>query len=213
MAERRVTKGKIKVFSNTTEPGLAGQLRRVADWRYRKPVELAGAAWRTAARRRDPYRLLPFPQAVHIEITNKCNIACVMCPQPTQPREQGMMSEDLFRRIIDELRRPPAAPGKRRHHGPRRTDAPSRFRKIRAHRERSPYSESLLQHQRHRPHGKTRAHPRRRPGARPPHHQPRRRDERNVRKPSASAPISNASWTTPAASWRSNANSARGVPS
>jgi spiro-SPASM protein len=101
--ERRVTKGKIKVFSNTTEPGIAGQARRILEWRRRSPVELAGTLARAAMRRGDPYRPLPFPQAVHIEITNRCNLACVMCPHPTMERAQGLMNEDLFRRIVDEL--------------------------------------------------------------------------------------------------------------
>ncbi|MBZ0271146.1 radical SAM protein [bacterium] len=105
MSERRTTKGRIKVFSNTTEPGVAGQLRRVAEWRHRPVVELAGAVTRRALRRRDPFRLLEFPQAVHIEITNRCNLACVMCPHPTMEREQGLMSEAMFCRVIDEIAR------------------------------------------------------------------------------------------------------------
>ena len=103
MSEKRVTRGKIKVFSDTTEPGLIGQVRRVAEWRRRRPVELAGVLARRVMRRRDPYRLLSFPQAVHIEITNRCNLKCVMCPHPEMKRPQGNMSEELFRRIVSEL--------------------------------------------------------------------------------------------------------------
>lgn len=103
MTERRVTKGKIKVFSNTTEPGVVGQLKRAAEWRHRRPIELAGAVTRRFLRADNPFKLLSFPQAVHIEITNRCNLACVMCPHPTMERTQGQMSEELFRKIVAEL--------------------------------------------------------------------------------------------------------------
>ncbi len=51
-----LTKGKIKVFSNTSEPGLSGLARRLAAQRHKRPIELAGAAARKALRRGDPYR-------------------------------------------------------------------------------------------------------------------------------------------------------------
>ncbi len=103
MSERRVTKGKVKVFSNTTEPGVVGQIKRAWDWRHREPIELAGTVARKVWRRGDRFRMLPFPQAVHIEITNRCNLKCVMCPHPTMTRTQGQMSEELFRKIIAEI--------------------------------------------------------------------------------------------------------------
>ncbi|MCB1152435.1 MAG: radical SAM protein [Deltaproteobacteria bacterium] len=103
MNEGRVTRGQIKYFSRTVEPGLRGQVRRITQLRYRTPTEVAGAVTRKALRRNDKFRLLPFPQAVHIEITNQCNLACVMCPYPVMEREKGMMDEALFRRIVGEL--------------------------------------------------------------------------------------------------------------
>lgn len=43
-----------------------------------------------------------FPQEVVIELTNHCNLACVMCPQKTMTRDKGFMDEGLFRSIIDQ---------------------------------------------------------------------------------------------------------------
>lgn len=42
------------------------------------------------------------PQRLGIEITNHCNLACIMCPRGIMQREVGFMSGDLFRKIIDE---------------------------------------------------------------------------------------------------------------
>lgn len=44
-----------------------------------------------------------FPYEFYIEITNKCNLACKMCARTSMNREQGIMSEKLFRKIIDEI--------------------------------------------------------------------------------------------------------------
>jgi radical SAM protein with 4Fe4S-binding SPASM domain len=50
-----------------------------------------------------------FPNMIHIELTNHCNLKCIMCPQPTiMQRTKGMMSLELFKKIIDELRHTPA---------------------------------------------------------------------------------------------------------
>ncbi len=103
MTTGRQTKGRVKVFSKTVEPGLAGLVQRIAALRRRTPVEIAGALARRALRRKDPYRLLDFPQAVHIEITNHCNLKCLMCPHGVMERQKGFMEESLFRKIIGEL--------------------------------------------------------------------------------------------------------------
>jgi MoaA/NifB/PqqE/SkfB family radical SAM enzyme len=39
---------------------------------------------------------------LQIETINVCNAACVFCPYPVMKRPKGTMSEDLFRKIIDE---------------------------------------------------------------------------------------------------------------
>lgn len=48
--------------------------------------------------------LLPFPQNVHVEVTNICNLHCVMCPIDQQKREKGFMSLEVFEKIVHECR-------------------------------------------------------------------------------------------------------------
>ncbi len=42
------------------------------------------------------------PEIVQIESTNLCNAKCVFCPRDEMHRKQGVMSFDLFRKIVDE---------------------------------------------------------------------------------------------------------------
>ena len=42
------------------------------------------------------------PEIVQIESTNICNAKCVFCPRDEMHRRQGVMSFDLFRKIVDE---------------------------------------------------------------------------------------------------------------
>jgi hypothetical protein len=42
------------------------------------------------------------PEIVQIESTNICNAKCVFCPRDEMHRRQGIMSVDLFRKIVDE---------------------------------------------------------------------------------------------------------------
>lgn len=42
------------------------------------------------------------PVELLIELTNACNLACVMCPHAQMKRGRGVMSRELFRKIIDE---------------------------------------------------------------------------------------------------------------
>ena len=42
------------------------------------------------------------PEIVQIESTNICNAKCVFCPRDEMHRKQGVMSFDLFRKIVDE---------------------------------------------------------------------------------------------------------------
>lgn len=44
-----------------------------------------------------------YPQEVVIELTNHCNLACVMCPQKDMTRSKGFMEEGLYRSIIDQV--------------------------------------------------------------------------------------------------------------
>jgi len=42
------------------------------------------------------------PEIVQIESTNICNAKCVFCPRDEMHRRQGVMSMELFRKIVDE---------------------------------------------------------------------------------------------------------------
>jgi MoaA/NifB/PqqE/SkfB family radical SAM enzyme len=42
------------------------------------------------------------PEIVQIESTNICNAKCVFCPRDEMQRRQGVMSFDLYRKIVDE---------------------------------------------------------------------------------------------------------------
>lgn len=44
-----------------------------------------------------------FPRFIHIELTNACNLDCVMCPRRSMKREIGFMPVELFRKIIDQV--------------------------------------------------------------------------------------------------------------
>ncbi len=44
------------------------------------------------------------PMALNIEVTNRCNAMCVMCPRDKMTREQGIMPHALFTKIIDEAK-------------------------------------------------------------------------------------------------------------
>src|SRR5437773_8905697 len=42
------------------------------------------------------------PEIVQIESTNICNAKCVFCPRDEMHRPQGVMSRELFRKVVDE---------------------------------------------------------------------------------------------------------------
>ena len=44
----------------------------------------------------------PLPEIVQIESTNICNAKCVFCPRDEMHRRQGVMSLELFKKIVDE---------------------------------------------------------------------------------------------------------------
>lgn len=45
-----------------------------------------------------------YPQVIGIEVTNKCNLECIMCPRQEMKREIGDMDIGLFKKIIDEIK-------------------------------------------------------------------------------------------------------------
>jgi len=50
-----------------------------------------------------PREDFPFPLYVIIEPTNRCNLACIMCPSKAQTRSHGVMDLDMWRGIMDEI--------------------------------------------------------------------------------------------------------------
>ncbi len=44
-----------------------------------------------------------FPYELYIEMSNNCNLNCVMCARTAMTRELGIIDDALFRKIIDEI--------------------------------------------------------------------------------------------------------------
>jgi MoaA/NifB/PqqE/SkfB family radical SAM enzyme len=42
------------------------------------------------------------PEELFVELTNVCNLRCVMCPRTSSSRDVGFMDPGLFRKIVDE---------------------------------------------------------------------------------------------------------------
>lgn len=53
--------------------------------------------------RKNP-QISAFPTVLQIELTNRCNLNCIMCPRQRMTRQQGDMPLELFKRIIDQLK-------------------------------------------------------------------------------------------------------------
>lgn len=45
-----------------------------------------------------------YPMLVGMELTNHCDLKCIMCPQPNQTRSLGLMKLELFKKVVDEVR-------------------------------------------------------------------------------------------------------------
>lgn len=56
-------------------------------------------------------RLRPpdFPPQVQVEVTNRCNLRCIMCTRNQMTRPTGDMSLETFRRVADEWSREPGS--------------------------------------------------------------------------------------------------------
>lgn len=50
-------------------------------------------------------RELSFPHMVMMEVTNRCNIKCVMCPREIMTRDVGDMSISLYRIVLNEIQK------------------------------------------------------------------------------------------------------------
>ena len=41
------------------------------------------------------------PKVFQVEVTNNCNLACIMCPYTEQTRKKGNMGLEVFKTIVD----------------------------------------------------------------------------------------------------------------
>ena len=48
------------------------------------------------------YKLTAYPLNIGIEITNNCNLNCIMCNHDKMKRTKGFMQLDTYKKIIDE---------------------------------------------------------------------------------------------------------------
>jgi MoaA/NifB/PqqE/SkfB family radical SAM enzyme len=78
--------------------GIKVRLRRAAEDLLRSQAKPVRRLMLATGRDRSPIR----PEIVQIESTNICNAKCVFCPRDEMHRRQGLMSLDLFKKIVDE---------------------------------------------------------------------------------------------------------------
>ena len=48
-------------------------------------------------------KILDYPHRIVIELTPQCNLSCSMCPRNYIQTKDGYMSEDLWRRLVDDI--------------------------------------------------------------------------------------------------------------
>src|SRR3954470_21621095 len=77
---------------------LKASLRRAAENVLRRQAKPIRRILLATGRDRAP----SMPEIVQIESTNICNAKCVFCPRDDMHRRQGIMTVDLFRKIVDE---------------------------------------------------------------------------------------------------------------
>lgn len=53
------------------------------------------------------YLMMRLPPIVDLEVTNRCNLSCAMCPRQSMTRPSGTMSEQTFCQVLDKC--PPGA--------------------------------------------------------------------------------------------------------
>lgn len=51
----------------------------------------------------EAWEKIDFPLEIALELTNHCNLRCVMCPNPTLKRNKGYMEEGTFKKIIEDI--------------------------------------------------------------------------------------------------------------
>src|SRR5512138_1992536 len=77
---------------------IKARMRRTAEHVLRAQAKPVRRLLLAAGRDRAPR----MPEIVQIESTNICNAKCVFCPRDDMHRRQGIMSVELFRKIVDE---------------------------------------------------------------------------------------------------------------
>jgi MoaA/NifB/PqqE/SkfB family radical SAM enzyme len=78
--------------------GLKSAVRRSAESLLKRNAKPVRRLLLATGRDRAP-RL---PEIVQIESTNMCNAKCVFCPRDEMHREEGIMSMELYRKVVDE---------------------------------------------------------------------------------------------------------------
>ena len=78
--------------------GIKGRMRKAAEGALRSQAKPIRRLMLASGRDRAPI----LPEIVQIESTNICNAKCVFCPRDEMHRRQGIMSFDLFTKIVDE---------------------------------------------------------------------------------------------------------------
>jgi MoaA/NifB/PqqE/SkfB family radical SAM enzyme len=73
-------------------------VRRAAEGVLRRQAKPVRRLMLATGRDRSPV----LPEIVQIESTNICNAKCVFCPRDDMHRRQGIMSVELFKKIVDE---------------------------------------------------------------------------------------------------------------
>lgn len=46
---------------------------------------------------------IDFPVEIALELTNHCNLRCIMCPVPNLERERGFMEDGIFMKVVEQL--------------------------------------------------------------------------------------------------------------
>jgi len=72
-----------------------------AEWLLASPFFLKSPFYQFIIRK-GASRTLNKPGELLVELTNSCNLACLMCPHSKMKRSRGVMSQELFRKIIDQ---------------------------------------------------------------------------------------------------------------
>jgi MoaA/NifB/PqqE/SkfB family radical SAM enzyme len=77
---------------------LKARARKLAEGVLRRQAKPVRRIMLATGRDRSPI----LPEIVQIESTNICNAKCVFCPRDEMHRKQGIMSFDLFKKVVDE---------------------------------------------------------------------------------------------------------------